>query len=318
MQLPTEAILESDYGQPDWQGRDKDVVCPLCGYRLWGTVEPHCPECGYSFNWSQVLNPALRLHPYLFEHHPERGLRAFVRTAFAGFRPRKFWTSLFPTQPSNPKRLIAYWMIAAAFPAVAAVVGLGVNVIGITRSGGLVQFTPAGVVKLSGVSTSEAIRDVFTSRSVQSTLATAVLLPTAWAWLCWVVSLIFQISMRRARVRPIHMLRVCIYSCDLAFWWGLFILAGTLASIPLGGLTAPIWFRHICYSHGAHYVYLLEPVSGVIALAFLFMFVHMTWRLRAGCKHYLQFRFPLATAVSVQIIVFLFVCTFLLASGLVR
>ena len=45
--------------------------CPLCEYNLRGLSEPRCPECGYRFEWAELRDPSRRLHPYLFEHHPE-------------------------------------------------------------------------------------------------------------------------------------------------------------------------------------------------------------------------------------------------------
>jgi hypothetical protein len=89
-----------------------DLPCPLCDYALRGQTEPRCPECGYRFDWPQLLDPELRRHPYLFEHHPRRNVRSFVRTLLGGLRPRRFWRSLRPSQPSDVRRLVMYWLIA--------------------------------------------------------------------------------------------------------------------------------------------------------------------------------------------------------------
>ncbi len=93
---------------------DQDVLCPLCNYNLRGLPEPRCPECGGQFNWEELRDPAKRLHPYLFEHHPDRKIWSLFRTLRGGLLPRRFWTTLLPVQPSYPKRLILYWMICAA------------------------------------------------------------------------------------------------------------------------------------------------------------------------------------------------------------
>jgi len=90
-----------------------DVRCPLCDYDLRGSTEPRCPECGYQFVWADLTDPARRLHPYLFEHHPRRNVRSFVRTMAGALRPRRFWSSLKPSQPSRPRRLVLYWLVAA-------------------------------------------------------------------------------------------------------------------------------------------------------------------------------------------------------------
>src|SRR5688572_27297452 len=89
------------------------VFCPLCEYDLRGLEEPRCPECGYRFTWAELHDPALRLHPYAFEHHPERNVSSFRQTLLGGLRPWRFWRTLFPTQPSQPRRLFVYWILAA-------------------------------------------------------------------------------------------------------------------------------------------------------------------------------------------------------------
>ena len=88
------------------------VPCPMCDYDLRGQPEPRCPECGYRFEWPQLPDPALKRHPYLFEHHPRRNVRSFVRTLLGGVLPRRFWRSLRPSQPSAPRRLVLYWVLA--------------------------------------------------------------------------------------------------------------------------------------------------------------------------------------------------------------
>src|SRR5688572_1004938 len=98
---------------PDWSALREDVRCPLCEYDLRGLAEPRCPECGYRFDWPDLTDPERRRHPYLFEHHPRRNAWSFVRTMAGGLRPARFWSSLKPSQPSRPGRLVLYWLIAS-------------------------------------------------------------------------------------------------------------------------------------------------------------------------------------------------------------
>lgn len=300
------------YDQPDWEGRDRNVDCPLCAYKLRGVVEPRCPECGYLFTWPQILDPALRLHPYLFEHHPECNLRSFLRTVLGGLRPGRFWTSLFPTQPSRPKRLVGYWAIAAGMLIAAALAGLATSLIGIVSYQEMLannqraqQSMAHPASTIDAPSASRIIREVCTSGTVRETLTVAVFIPAVWPWLSAATFLIFRISMRYARVKPIHMLRICVYSCDAIFWWGLVILAAALVPIPFGGLASTQFIRYYPVSKGLAYVPVESEVNLAIGLAILVMWLHATWRMRAACKHYLQFSFPLGTAVAVQIICFL-------------
>src|SRR5687767_9367708 len=103
---------------------EESVQCPLCEYDLRGQVEPRCPECGYRFDWTELRDRSRRLHPYLFEHHPEQNVRSFFRTLIGGLRPGQFWAMLYPSQRSRPLRLMVYFMlvcIAGIAPAAANV-----------------------------------------------------------------------------------------------------------------------------------------------------------------------------------------------------
>src|SRR5215213_7846093 len=104
---------------PDWDAVREEIRCPLCAYQLRGLTEPRCPECGYRFEWRPLLDPTARLHPYVFEHHPRRNLWSFVRTMLGTLLPRRFWRSLHPAQPSQPRRLVLYWLLSALLGLVA-------------------------------------------------------------------------------------------------------------------------------------------------------------------------------------------------------
>jgi hypothetical protein len=109
---------------PSWDSIAEQIHCPLCKYDLRGLLEPRCPECGYTFAWSDLLDPSRRLHPYLFEHHPERNVRSFWRTAVGILLPRRFWQTLQPVQPSRPRRLILYWVLTTLLFSVLVLIGL--------------------------------------------------------------------------------------------------------------------------------------------------------------------------------------------------
>lgn len=88
-------------GPPDWGLIDQSVVCPLCAYDLRHLKDARCPECGYSFVWDEMLDYSRRLHPYLYEHHPERELGSFVLTQVGSLRPFRFWKELHPVQAAD-------------------------------------------------------------------------------------------------------------------------------------------------------------------------------------------------------------------------
>src|SRR4051812_9296702 len=98
---------------PAWDSIRHDVRCPLCDYNLRGLTDPRCPECGHRFDWAVVTDPNRRLHPYLFEHHPERNIPSFSQPLGGPLRPRRFWDSLPASQPIRPGRMRLYAVLAA-------------------------------------------------------------------------------------------------------------------------------------------------------------------------------------------------------------
>src|SRR4051794_2250110 len=104
MAIPSEVAVLPPQGLPPApppvdspEARD-ELDCPLCGYSLRGLAAavpdaPRCPECGYRFEWAELLVARQHRHPYLFEQHPERNARSFLRTLLGGLRPARFWSS---------------------------------------------------------------------------------------------------------------------------------------------------------------------------------------------------------------------------------
>ena len=125
----------------------------------------------------------------------------------------------------------------------------------------------------------------------------------AWPWLTFVTLLLFGISMRRARVRRIHVLRCCLYSADILVWMGL-ILLGTLAIIIIVP-SSP--------GPGSLLRTLMSGSGGVFALVGGLIWL---WRLRTAYARYLRFDHSFATVLASQIIVALLVPTLLLGWAL--
>src|SRR4051812_23196845 len=95
---------------------ERDALeCPLCRYSLRGLASaehPRCPECGYRFEWAELLGARQHAHRYLFEH--QRGVRAFVRTLVGGLMPRRWlWSSLNAGHHIVTRRLVRYWLLTA-------------------------------------------------------------------------------------------------------------------------------------------------------------------------------------------------------------
>ena len=297
-----------------------DVSCPLCDYDLRGLQEPRCPECGCRFEWADLTDPAKKLHPYLFEHHPRHNLWSFVRTMAGGLRPRRFWSSLKPSQPSRPRRLVAYWLASALLLPVAyaclvantavryaqeheqrrngQMVGVqqyyqryaatsprGSLIPEIVAAGGPRQWVDLRYPPTHSPRYVKEVHRLFYEPQLGQNLE-AVGMLVAWPWATLATLMIFRASMRRAKVNGVHVLRAALYCCDWTLWLGLLALLAVPPLVEWLDLGRYIGFRDAAVS------------------ALLFAAV-TTWRLSAAYRHYLQFDRPFATAASAQVIILL-------------
>jgi hypothetical protein len=113
-----------------------------------------------------------------------------------------------------------------------------------------------------------------------------------WPWLTLATLMIFRASMRRARVRTVHVLRCALYSCDAAVW--------------LVPLTAYLVSEHGSRLVGGRYDALFSPYYGSpLLLVPLLPAAYTAYRLSAAYALYLRFDHPVATAVASQLIVML-------------
>lgn len=273
-------------GPPDWEHGAADVQCPLCGYNLRGLAEPRCPECGYAFAWRDLLDPRRQKHPYLFEHHLNRPVRSFVRTLVGGLRPRAFWTGLDPLMPSRPVWLAVYWLACLASLALGAVGWL------------LTVWSTQQRPDLRGY------RQLFRVRALPNFSTywrwdvdlEAVGRGLLWAWAgcaAWCLAtllalFIFEGSIRRARVRRLHVVRCVVYSFDFVAWAGVvLLLAGALDA---AFVTSGVWPGPCYLAHAA----MLLVVAGPVVV---------TRRLASAYRHYLRFPHAVGVVVVVQVIV---------------
>lgn len=106
--------------------------------------------------------------------------------------------------------------------------------------------------------------------------------------------MIFQASMRRARVRPIHVFRCVIYAGDVALWAALAMLAIVVADVWSNGVIGSVW----------------SDASGAVLTVSAALIVVATYRLALAYRHYLRFDHAIATAAASQIIVSLIALKF--------
>jgi len=251
--------------RPDWEAIRDEIHCPLCQYNLRGLIEPRCPECGFRFAWFEVLDPRRRQHDFLFEHHPERNIVSFFRTLIAGLRPRRFWTALHPFQRISAARLRLYALLTV-LPCVVAFSLISRFEIARAR-----YFLPS-----------------FNWKDVLELLLSdwtfyVVVFPLAWPWVVFAALMIFQASMRRARINRAHVLRCVVYSHDVFFHLG-------LAAIILFGM----------------FLYTLSrDIEGLLAILFVLWAMAMAMAslsLYFAYKLYLRFDRPGWTVLSAVVI----------------
>lgn len=324
-----QSAAESAAG-PDWSTIDYEIECPLCRYNLWGLREPRCPECGYRFEWPDLLNPQRRRHDYLFEHHPERNLWSFRKTTLGALRPKRFWTELHPVQPSRPRRLAIYWLAGVVF-LIAGVLSLwGGIVIGTTWHSKVFQsvivqqcknnqdFTDHVIRRYGSVS--NYINKIYpvipVSRVLQNHLQmmsrfsrphflfrrpdvvwniflVLLIAASAWTWCTLAALLVFQWSLRKAKFKQIHLFRCVLYSFDLFPWLITCVLAVLLLLIFI--YIDPQGFE--------------QPFCCAIVLLILLTGAFNARRLYWACRNYLRFDHAFGVVLSTQVITLLVVTT---------
>lgn len=265
---------------PDWAAISHEVKCPLCGYNLRGLVEPTCPECGYHFEWDRVLHVGKYVHLFLFEHHPKRNLRSFFRTQFRFFRKPPFWKTIDPAHAVKVPRLLVYWAIGA----VAMFLPIAAGIIYAAVSDHLqIYYRGWGQVSLG------SLLAHYASRSIVRDTAPLCITVAVYPLLTFVSLLIFQQSMRRAKVRAVHVLRCAIYSGDVIFWFGLYVTA-----VIMWGMS--------------------EDWMGVqffpwLAIGLLVVYVIQFARLQTAYRQYLRFSQVFWTIAASQVILALLIFT---------
>ena len=300
------------------------LPCPICEYDLRGQVEPRCPECGYRFDWNELRDPARRLHPYLFEHHPESNVWSFIRTFLGSLLPARFWRTLHPAQKSSVRRLIAYGLIVQVMclgPAVAMVLWNTYHYDRVARQmrpriqAGLPAAEKANILRSHGtlqawmdervpiLPNPRVLREAVRDWNTRSVLRASLLIP-AWPVLTLVVLMVFRASMRRARVRTSHVLRCVIYTADGMIVAAL-ALAVHVATVAYTQLTTPLVPAVVRPQRWLEFTYNAIPYALTGAL------VLMTFRLASAIRHYLRFDHSRATALASQIIVALLILVFM-------
>ena len=265
----TTAVVPSS--APDWNRTPQEIVCPLCEYSLRGLSEPRCPECGYRFDWAELLESQLSNHPYLFEQQTTDRIDAFWMTCIGGLSPAKFWRTLKPFQRSHPRRLWRYFNIIMLI----VLAGEALVVLGFSGASGYFE--------------ADLTRYLSVSISVGNFNLLCVSLTLLWPLASVAAFMIFRLSMRQKKLLPIHALRCVFYSADILLWIGLVLLFW-------GTINALCTVRHVSPWIG---VYPWLPLLLLSALPVFF------YRLCCAFRFYLRVDQPVLTVLATQFIVLL-------------
>lgn len=283
---------------PHWAEITTEPQCPLCEYMLRGLNVARCPECGFRFAWSEVLDASRREHPYLFEQHPDRNLWSYFKTLFGAMRPRRFWSKLHPAQVGSPRRLLRFWLagfLIFTFTLVVMPV-LGNVVIALTPG-----YRPYGrhfaqAQQSLWEQVIDAVAEILSSRHFWGPLSLVAFVVGLWPWLTYLVLQIFQASMVKAKVRQVHVLRCVVYGLDLGFV-GLVCAFVFLSSLAV----------FLCRNYFRLFWRFDEEWFFFTGIA-LVVLLH-TDRLAVAYRRYLRFDHPRSVAISAQLITFLTLVT---------
>lgn len=302
----TTVAVQPASSAPDWDTISHDVTCPLCGYNLRGLTDPRCPECGARFDWPDVIDPQKRLHPYLFEHHPERNVRSFVQTLVGTLRPARFWSSLSSTQPLRPRRMRVYWVLATLVASLAfwaewtrATAAWWDS----SRNWVMVgaRWRPPPPVQLTWHNVAEAAGWAWQRDWILNLTCTQLVFWVAWPWMLLLSLQVFRASMRRAKVHSAHVLRCVVHTFDVGAWVG---LLGVLWVIYLLTLGPPLTTDSGSFTteHAIRAVSFLVLTLGVV-----------TWRMAQAYRRYMRFDHAISTVIAGQVITALVALNALLA-----
>ena len=271
---------------PDWAKIREEVHCPLCDYNLRGISEARCPECGYRFEWPDLLTRRF-YHPYLFEHARRRRVKAFLKTLVRNFHPGEFWTTVRPHMDTNAAGLFFYWLICAMLAALPAILTILFPLLDrLWSPRGPPTYTYIWSPRPPAYSWTESIESVLARDQGQIVLVCLGI--AIYPLLSAGALMLFHESMHRAKVLPRHVMRIGIYSGDSAVWNGLWIL---LSVFILAWDPNP--FRRS------------SALMPWVAFGILCMFILTTFRIRSAYASYMKFPNPAGAAILSQIVVFL-------------
>jgi ribosomal protein L37E len=262
----------------------EELLCPKCGYHLYGLSDTRCPECGETFTWEQALEDYYRRRRPLFEYHwRDRPLRSFARSWVLALRPKKLWMVVDLHDPPRVGPLLCMAAVGLALAALGTAIMSGSTLWLANRGFSMYWGSwPPRLAELPGYLRSQLLNPVTYARFVGLAV---------W-WLSSLAALmIFQQSMRLAKVRPGHVVRVWIFSVVL--------LSST--AIAAAWLTTLVCLMLMMTASAAApprpYQWMAVPFYG-----FCFLYLPIVWSIRQSYRLYLRIPHSAGVAIASQII----------------
>ena len=188
--------------------------------------------------WPGVPDPTTFVHPYLFEHRPDRNFWSLFRTFLGGHRAKRFWRTLHPAQAVRPWRSVCYWLTVLLI--YLGTLGFTLLAYGITASqknvldrAGITLAFNAQTEATAEVVTEYGRFEAFLDHQYPTTILgsmrkglhevdfqTLFTLSLLVAW-PWITLLFFRLGLPPCAVGPfksVHCLRVVLYCSDSIVW----------------------------------------------------------------------------------------------------
>ena len=173
----------------------EQLTCLHCDYHLYGLTETRCPECGQPFEWDQVLDEFRRRQKPFFEYEWRRNpVRSLLRTWWWALWPPRLWRRFDIHDPPRVGPLLA-------IPALCLTAFLVLFLLL------LAAFTLWYVHRGNWRYTLQDVCDSVLA-SLRYDVPVLSFLVAAWLVSLLTALMLFRQSMRRCRVRTVHVLRV--------------------------------------------------------------------------------------------------------------
>jgi len=273
---------ETDKISPSTQNSDsrtKPAFCPRCGYNLQGSVSTwikagccpffgQCSECGLKLSWRDVFVESD--HPWLFEYHWRRKpIQSFLKTIRLAFKPSVFWQNITMSDKMSLRVQVMILLISLLMLLITRV---ALNIVSHN------VLRPAGSVTYYLDLLDQWNWGTFSWHMVLGIdFQSIIMIVFCWSFVLILCFSFLPVSIRRSKVRRIHLVRVVVYSL-LPFIMLLLVLAVVDAALTI----SKEYYFPIRYSTEM----LLDKYVDVTCLFVWFVWITVcNWM---ACKHYLK------------------------------